>query len=624
MSTDVAISKADPLAKMDKLALRRHPSIDTLSVDEQNKLYERERIIKYLLDLRRKFGRIPRGERLAAARELHLGWRRVHECMDEYVAYQQTYPDEPPVNVFVPIPAGRPGGTGSLTDTHKRVIHYALLQRARLTRYADGKLRTAPDYEFEVRDVYRFVLAICPDVSSYDTVRRYINKFRKENPAMFDYFTKGRDYVEEELVLKRKNDVARPNQRWQSDVRYLPFYVLENGEPCPVSLIIIYDDYSRYIIAWKLIVSSQRNKEGRMIRNHATSRDVCELLARAMRAWGIRPEQFYSDNGSEFIPLEGMLPKLADDPPIRFVRSRPRKPWGRGKVENGLGQFTRLLRRIALGYRPKKDRPSIDKARKSAKLSIAELEVEFAVHVHAINTVTPKKGKSRAELWNGKSAYAAPPIHRLVHLNIEHKRDENLKVDDWSINWLGEQWEPLLIGVEERDKAIYEHWADAAASDELFLGWAIKLDNGWQAEVCLGELWIDLAVKSPPTQDGKHNRAQQAALKAFGVAGRKLIAEGLEEIKRLGKNLPVRRTTDGEYEFVEPAQIVEDAQPSKKPRTKGGKTGKRLRGSQDEAAQSSLATSQPVQPTDTQELSSPYADMAEIMRQLDEQLNGDE
>ncbi len=33
MSTDVAISKADPLAKMDKLALRRHPSIDTLSVD---------------------------------------------------------------------------------------------------------------------------------------------------------------------------------------------------------------------------------------------------------------------------------------------------------------------------------------------------------------------------------------------------------------------------------------------------------------------------------------------------------------------------------------------------------------------------------------------------------------
>src|SRR3954451_2656779 len=79
---------------------------------------------------------------------------------------------------------------------------------------------------------------------------RYINRFRKENPALFDYFTKGRDEVERESTLKRKNDVERPNQRWQSDVRYLPFYVLENGEPCPVSLIIIYDDYSRYIIAW--------------------------------------------------------------------------------------------------------------------------------------------------------------------------------------------------------------------------------------------------------------------------------------------------------------------------------------------------------------------------------------
>src|ERR1044072_1772299 len=108
MSTDAALSKDEPHAKMDKPALRRHPSIYTLPLDEQNKLFDRERIIKYLLELRQKYGRIPNGESQAAARELDLGWRRVHECMDEYVTYQHTYPDEPPVNVFVSISAGRP------------------------------------------------------------------------------------------------------------------------------------------------------------------------------------------------------------------------------------------------------------------------------------------------------------------------------------------------------------------------------------------------------------------------------------------------------------------------------------------------------------------------------------
>jgi transposase InsO family protein len=627
ISADFGLSKDDPLAKMDKRALRRHPCIDTLPIDEQNKLYEREGIIKYLLELRQKYGRIPNGERLAAAKELQLGWRRVHECMDEYVAYQQTYPDELPVNVFVPIPAGRPEGTGSLTDVHKRVIHYALLQRARLTRYANGKLRTVRDYEFEVRDVYRFVLAICPNVGSYDKVRRYINRFRKEHPALFDYFTQGRDAVERDSILKRKNDVTRPNQRWQSDVRYLPFYVLENGEPCPVSLIIIYDDYSRYIIAWKLIVSTKRDKDGRMVRNHATARDVCELLARAMHIWGIRPEEFYTDNGSEFIPLEDMLPKLADDPPIRFVRSRPRRPWGRGKVENGLGQVTALLRHIARGFRPKKDRPSIDIARKSAELSITELEGEFEKHFNDVNTLTPKKGQSRAALWNGKAAYSAPPIRRLVHLNIEHKRKEDLKVDHWSINWLGEEWEPRQIGVEEHDRNIYKRWADAAASDDEYLGWAIKLDTSWEAEVCLGGLWVDLAIKAPLAQDGKHNQAQQAALKDIGTAGRLLIAEGLETIKSLVPNVPARRTTDGEYEFVEPSPIAQNDQLSKKPPTKRGKSGKTAPGSQDEAAKSGVATLPPETSTDTpmnlsiepsQEEPSPFDDMAEIMHQLDE------
>src|SRR5262245_3227917 len=83
-----------------KPAIRRHPSIDTLLLDQQKDLYRREEIIKALLAMRRKYGRIPRGERHAASTELGVGWRMVHEYMERYVAYQETYPDEPPVNVF--------------------------------------------------------------------------------------------------------------------------------------------------------------------------------------------------------------------------------------------------------------------------------------------------------------------------------------------------------------------------------------------------------------------------------------------------------------------------------------------------------------------------------------------
>src|SRR5690349_16258564 len=78
-----------------KPTIRQHPSIDTLSLEQQQELYHREEIIKALLAMRRKYGTIPRGERRAAATELKKGWRMIHEYMKYYVEYAEAYPDEP-------------------------------------------------------------------------------------------------------------------------------------------------------------------------------------------------------------------------------------------------------------------------------------------------------------------------------------------------------------------------------------------------------------------------------------------------------------------------------------------------------------------------------------------------
>lgn len=559
-----------PLTKKDKPTVKQHPSIDTLPLDEQRILYRREQIIKALIEMRRKYGRIPRGECHAAAVELKVSLRMVHEYMKNYIAYAEVYPDEPTVNVLIPLPSGRPEGSGGiLTDDHKAVIKYAILKRSRITIYSTGRVDEAPDYDFEVLDVYRFVKAICEDIGSYDTLRRYINRWRHEKAALCKIFIEGRDAFERDSTLKRRNDVTRPNQRWQCDVRYLPFYIVHEGQICPVALIIIYDDFSRYIVAWKLIPMVKQEKNGHLRRVHVTARNIGELMAFAMLSTGVRPEEFYTDNGPEFVGLEPFLPHIADDPPIRFVHSRPRKPWGRGKIENGLGQVTKLLRRIAAGYRPKKDRPSIDLARKTARLSLAELETEFEEHYKALLIYKPKTRPSRMALWTGAESHPVPSIRKLALLNIPSKRD-SVVVNKSSINTLSDEWEPKFTSIKHIDVDIHKRWADAVERAEENVLWGIQLYGQWYAEVCLQGLWVILIPKRLSNENSI--KVQQSAIADLTKEGRLYVEEGEKVINRLVGGLPGRKTSTGEYLSVEETEQAKlkhiEAEASKKKQKK--------------------------------------------------------
>ena len=125
------------------------------------------------------------------------------------------------------------------------------------------------------------------------------------------------------IVLKAadefKDKTTRPNQLWQTDFTYLKvigwgwFY-----------LSTILDDYSRYIIAWKLCTTMKTG-------------DVTATLDLALQASGcdqatvLHKPRLLSDNGSSYV--SGDLAKWLEDQQMDHVRGAPYHPQTQGKIE---------------------------------------------------------------------------------------------------------------------------------------------------------------------------------------------------------------------------------------------------------------------------------------------------
>jgi transposase InsO family protein len=116
-----------------------------------------------------------------------------------------------------------------------------------------------------------------------------------------------------------RDKTTRPNQLWQTDFTYLKvigwgwFY-----------LSTILDDYSRYIIAWKLCTTMK-------------SGDVTDTLDLALQASGcdqatvLHKPRLLSDNGSSYI--SGELADWLEDQQMDHVRGAPYHPQTQGKIE---------------------------------------------------------------------------------------------------------------------------------------------------------------------------------------------------------------------------------------------------------------------------------------------------
>jgi putative transposase len=116
-----------------------------------------------------------------------------------------------------------------------------------------------------------------------------------------------------------RDKTTRPNQLWQTDFTYLKvtgwgwFY-----------LSTILDDFSRYIIAWKLCTTMKTG-------------DVTDTLNLALQASGcdqatvLHKPRLLSDNGSSYI--SGELADWLEDRQMDHVRGAPYHPQTQGKIE---------------------------------------------------------------------------------------------------------------------------------------------------------------------------------------------------------------------------------------------------------------------------------------------------
>ncbi|MFM9847459.1 MAG: IS3 family transposase [Hyphomicrobiaceae bacterium] len=116
-----------------------------------------------------------------------------------------------------------------------------------------------------------------------------------------------------------KDKTTAINQLWQTDFTYLKvigwgwFY-----------LSTILDDYSRYIIAWKLCTTMK-------------AEDVTDTLQLALTASGcdqarvVHKPRLLSDNGSSYVSVD--LAEWLDDNGMDHVRGAPHHPQTQGKIE---------------------------------------------------------------------------------------------------------------------------------------------------------------------------------------------------------------------------------------------------------------------------------------------------
>ena len=126
-------------------------------------------------------------------------------------------------------------------------------------------------------------------------------------------------YVVMKAADEFKDKTTAPNQLWQTDFTYLK--VIGWGW---YYLSTILDDFSRYIIAWKLCTSM-------------TAEDVTATLDLALTASGLdqakvvhRP-RLLSDNGSSYVSAD--LAKWLDRQDMDHVRGAPYHPMTQGKIE---------------------------------------------------------------------------------------------------------------------------------------------------------------------------------------------------------------------------------------------------------------------------------------------------
>lgn len=195
-----------------------------------------------------------------------------------------------------------------------------------------------------------------------------------------------------------KDKTTAPNEMWQTDFTY--FKIIGWGW---VYLSTILDDFSRYVIAWKLCTTMK-------------AQDVTDTLELALAASGCDQAQvrhkprLLSDNGSSYISAD--LAEWLGNQDMKHVRGAPYHPQTQGKIERW---HQTLKNRILLeNY----FLPGDLEARIGAFIE----HYNHQRYHESLGNVTP------ADAYFGRATQILAERERIKRLTIEHRRLQHRKI----------------------------------------------------------------------------------------------------------------------------------------------------------------------------------------------------
>ena len=204
------------------------------------------------------------------------------------------------------------------------------------------------------------------------------------------------------IVMKAASEftdkTTRPNEMWQTDFTY--FKIIGWGW---MYLSTVLDDFSRYIIAWKLCTNMR-------------AEDVTDTLDLALAASGcdhatvLHKPRLLSDNGPSYIA--GELAEYIEANKMSHVRGAPMHPQTQGKIERW--------------HQTLKNRILLENYFLPGDLE-AQIEVFVEHYNHqryheSLNNVTP------ADAYFGRASAIIKQRERIKRKTIEHRRLQHRKL----------------------------------------------------------------------------------------------------------------------------------------------------------------------------------------------------
>ena len=251
----------------------------------------------------------------------------------------------------------------------------------------------------EVREQIIEMALDCPELSPRELAVRFTDERRYfVSEASVYRLLKSQDLITSPayIVIKAADEfrekTTAPNQLWQTDFTYLKitgwgWYYLST----------ILDDYSRYIVGWKLCETMK-------------AQDVTDTLDLALAKSGLdqvnvghRP-RLLSDNGASYI--SGDLAEWLDDKKIEHIRGAPYHPQTQGKIERW---HQTLKNRILLNnyYLPRELEEQIS--------AFVESYNNKRLH-ESLNNLTP------ADVYFGRAQAILEERERIKKITIQNRR----------------------------------------------------------------------------------------------------------------------------------------------------------------------------------------------------------